>query len=115
MKKLVELRYAKNVTKTEVAKHLGITRQAYSNYEMDLRKPNMDILMKLADYFGVSVDDIIDYSSKNSNVVYLAPPEYTGLLKEVYDVFSQLPESRQKLFIKWMKEDLNFLENEKRP
>jgi len=42
-----------------MADYLGITNQAYSNYENGAREPSHDTLVKLADYFNVTVDYIL--------------------------------------------------------
>lgn len=55
--KSLRLKYDK--TQTEVSKILGITFQAYSNYELGKRTPTPDVLYKLANIYNVSVDSII--------------------------------------------------------
>ena len=57
--RLKELRTEKNVPQSAVAEFLGITQPAYANYERGTRKPDPEILSKLADYFGVSVDYLL--------------------------------------------------------
>lgn len=59
MKYLKELRLKKGVSQQAVADYLKITRQAYSNYENGNRSPDNEILLKLAEYFGTSVDVIL--------------------------------------------------------
>ena len=54
--RLKELRNAKGVTQKAMAEYLGITERAYSKYEYALREPNHGTTIKLADYFGVSID-----------------------------------------------------------
>jgi len=38
---------------------LGITRPAYTAYEMGKRQPDYETLIKLADYFNVTVDYLL--------------------------------------------------------
>lgn len=59
MNKLKELRKAKGVTQKDVAEFLGVTSVAYGHYETERRSLTPDKLSKLADYFGVTVDDIL--------------------------------------------------------
>lgn len=59
MKHLKELRQSKGVSQQVVADYLEITRQAYSNYENGNRAPDTETLLKLGEYFGVSVDTIL--------------------------------------------------------
>ena len=59
MNNLKMLRKRKNVSQAELADYLGVTPGAYSHYEAGRRTLNGDILQKLSDYFGVSVDIIL--------------------------------------------------------
>ncbi len=54
--RLKETRQKRNYTQKNVAEHLGIAERAYQNYEYGNREPNLDTLIKLADYFDVSLD-----------------------------------------------------------
>ncbi|WEA52270.1 helix-turn-helix transcriptional regulator [Weissella paramesenteroides] len=64
--RLKELREAKGLSQRQLANELGMVRQAYSNYERGEREPRIDVLIKLADYFDVSVDYLIGHE-KTSN------------------------------------------------
>ncbi|TYP72611.1 helix-turn-helix domain-containing protein [Paenibacillus methanolicus] len=57
--RLRELRLRKNISQEEVAKQIGITRSAYSHYEINNRQPVYETLKKLAVLFNVSLDYII--------------------------------------------------------
>ncbi len=57
--RLKELRLQSNKKQSEIATYLGITSQAYGNYEGERRQPTPEMLQKLADYFGVSVDYLL--------------------------------------------------------
>ena len=59
METLLELRKEKGITQLDVAKALDISRQAYANYEVGKREPDLTMLLKLAGFFGVSVDDLL--------------------------------------------------------
>ena len=61
---LKNLRKAKKVTQKEIADFLGVSNSAYSQYETGTREPSLDILTKLADYFGVTIDDILGRSEE---------------------------------------------------
>lgn len=62
---LKKLREAARYTQEEVAKALGITRSAYSNYESGEREPSYDILEKAANLFGC---DMMIFFEENDNV-----------------------------------------------
>jgi len=85
--RLYELRDKKYLTKTQLAKDLGTTRQLIAMYENGKTIPNISFFAIIADYFGVSADYILgreDYihltHNKKKNCVFL--PD--GLTKEDY-------------------------------
>lgn len=55
-KMLVALRGEKR--REEVALAIGVTAQAIANYESGLRVPSDDVKVKLANYYGKTVQDI---------------------------------------------------------
>ena len=57
--KLKEIRKAKGIGQDKVAEDLGISLRSYQNYEYGAREPNLEMLNKLADYFGVTVDYLL--------------------------------------------------------
>lgn len=63
--KLKEKRQFLNKTQEEVAKDLNLQKQTYQNYEYGKREPDIATLKKLADYFCVSVDYLIEHNCKN--------------------------------------------------
>lgn len=57
--RLRQLRLERHLSQEEVARQVGITRSAYSHYEINNRHPVYETLIKLANYFNVSLDYII--------------------------------------------------------
>ena len=49
----------KGYNQLKVAMDLSISREAISYYENGLRCPNLEMLVKLSDYFNVSIDYLI--------------------------------------------------------
>ena len=62
---LKEIRKQRNLTQQKVALDLAISREALSYYENGRRSPDVDMLVKLADYFNVTVDFLIFGSEKS--------------------------------------------------
>ena len=73
-KRLKELRLERNKTQKEVAKFLGITRQAYNRYEMGQREPSLENLEHLAAYYKVSpqVFFLSEIEAKNFDVLLMS-------------------------------------------
>ena len=51
-----------NVYQKDIAKFLDITVRQYQRYESGQQEPNIDSLIKLADYFNVSLDYLVGRS-----------------------------------------------------
>lgn len=57
--RLKSLREDKDLTQLEVAEALNITRTALANYENAIREPNLSLLVKMADYYNVTLDYLL--------------------------------------------------------
>ena len=57
--KLKELRIAKGLSQREVSSALGMTRNAFTNYENGYREPSLDNLKKICQFFDVSADYLL--------------------------------------------------------
>ena len=53
------LRNKKEMTQQELAEMIGITSESISRYENGLRMPDMDTIVRLANYFEISVDELL--------------------------------------------------------
>jgi len=60
---LVDLREAKDIQQKELAAAINIKPNNISKYEKGLSKPTIPTLIKLAEYFEVSVDYLLGLSS----------------------------------------------------
>lgn len=75
------LRERENLTQKEVAEKLGISPSAYNMYEKGKREPNIDTLQKIADFYEVSLDDLIG--------IIQYPISYTGLIGGPYKTIAE--------------------------
>ena len=55
-KRLRECRKEKKWTQMQVSIYCDITEKAYQNYELMTREPKIEILVRIADLYGVSLD-----------------------------------------------------------
>ena len=70
--KLKYLRLKENLSQSQLAKKVGITRQALSKYELGISEPNLYTLVKLADYFNCSLDSLVfDTIQLNNTMINL--------------------------------------------
>lgn len=66
MERLRELRKQHGLTTTALANIVGCSNPTITHYEKGDRKPDPEMLKKLADYFGVSVDYLLGRNEKSS-------------------------------------------------
>ncbi len=55
-KRLKQCRKEKGLTQGQVAIYCDITEKAYQNYELSTREPKLEILIRIANLFDVSLD-----------------------------------------------------------
>ena len=61
-KRIRDLREDSDLKQSDIAKMLNCSQQAYSNYELGVRDIPTDILIKLSQFYNVSVDYILGIS-----------------------------------------------------
>ena len=66
---LYRLRKAHHISQQEISDLLNISRQAYSNYETSKRTPDLDSLMRLADIYGVSLDQLVNHPCTKDGLI----------------------------------------------
>ena len=59
IRRLSDLRIDHDLTQQQVADILGCKREVYRRYEKGTRTIPVDFLIKLAEYYGVSVDYLL--------------------------------------------------------
>ena len=62
---LAELRQDRGLTQSELGKVISVTSGTISNYEHGFHLPDLEKLVLLADYFGVSTDYLLGRISSN--------------------------------------------------
>ncbi len=90
--KLKELRTANKKQQSEVAKAINVTQTSYSYYENNKREPDITTLIKLADYFHTTVDNLIGHE-----VPYLIDiSTFTQSQREIIDKLKELSDTNCK-------------------
>jgi transcriptional regulator with XRE-family HTH domain len=56
---LKKLRKSNGLTQKELGGHLGLSKAVVSKYENGMGYPAFDILIRIADYFGVTTDYLL--------------------------------------------------------
>lgn len=66
---LVRLRKSYNYTQKQIGDKLNISRQAYSNYERGKRIPDIGMLIRLADIYGVTLEQLLTQTCTKNGIV----------------------------------------------
>lgn len=61
---LLKMREEKNISQTQIALDLGTKQTTYSNWERGEREPNIEMLIKIANYYHISLDYLTDRYKK---------------------------------------------------
>lgn len=59
-KNLRSIREDRDIRQKEIAEYLNVSQNTYSQYETGVISLTAEILIKLADYYNVSVDFLLD-------------------------------------------------------
>ncbi|MFC3801302.1 helix-turn-helix domain-containing protein [Cohnella sp. GCM10012308] len=89
--RLRQLRLERHLSQEEVARQVGITRSAYSHYEINNRHPVYETLIKLAHYFNVSLDYIIGGAGTKRNEHSAEPQEH-----KILELFKSMDQEQRQ-------------------
>ena len=76
--KIKELRIEKNLTQEELAAELGVTAAAVSKWENGYTLPDILMLCALADFFGVTADELLGRNTAQKQAIVVAETEELG-------------------------------------
>lgn len=65
---LISLRKMKGLSQEELAEQMNISRQTLSKYETGESLPDIEKCKQLASIFGVSLDDLVNYESRDTGL-----------------------------------------------
>ena len=96
MNNLKKLRKAKKLTQQQVADAVGIGAQAYAYYEKSEREPSQETIFKLADFFDVTLDELLGRSSGQQlfDDARIERPE-------TLEIYESLPASKQEALLNY--------------
>lgn len=70
---LITLRKLHNISQEELAEKVGISRQTLSKYETGESIPDIEKTKAIADVFGVSLDDLVNYDPEENKGLRIPP------------------------------------------
>ena len=64
--RIKEFRLRDGRTQDALASELGVTAQAVSRWEKEICCPDVEMIPSIANYFGVSIDELFGYDNERS-------------------------------------------------
>ena len=89
--RMAAFRVAKGLSQQQLGEALGMTRARIVYYERAAPNPSLDVVQKVADFFGVTVGELLNDTTKSRSKP--GPPSQFAQLAERLE---QLPRSHQK-------------------
>lgn len=65
--RLKELRKNNNLTQEDIGNLCGVAKNTVSSWEKNINQPSFEILAKLAEYFGVTIDYLLNFTQDDVN------------------------------------------------
>ena len=101
--RLKELRLRTNYNQTQLAQILNIPRINYNKYELGQNRPDLETLIKIADFYNVSLDYLCE--RQYNNQIGYVPDEKRETVNELLSLDNKEFEKAQ-VYIKALK-DMN--------
>lgn len=95
---LKSLRQSKKLMQSDVAEILDVSLSSYQKYERDKNcvMPSIEVLMRIADYYGVSVDYLLGREPPANPFDMIAVDTAS---KNTMEMFASLPEATRKIIL----------------
>ncbi|OSA92541.1 UNVERIFIED_ORG: transcriptional regulator [Clostridium botulinum] len=86
-KKIKFLRNEQGITQDQLADYINVSRQSVWGYENNSVEPSLNVLVKIADVFNVSLDYLLCRTSEKYNL-NLENQTNKELLLKIYDILN---------------------------
>lgn len=87
------IRRVRGITQQTIADEIGISRAAYSAYENDVSEPDVEMIRKLAQYFHVSTDFLLQIDMQPVD------PELDGLRAQLWQQIAEVDKDTAKVML----------------
>ncbi len=98
MEKLKYLRNLNNISQKELAEKLNISRESISKYEKNEQEPSFATLKKIAKYFNVTIDYLLDSSDENLVLISKEDLQKLKTASQTIDAIAKKLDSQGKNF-----------------
>ena len=108
--RLKQLRTEKGLRQSDIAEIIGVSRTAYTQYELGISEPDLGTVQQLASFFNVSTDYLLGLTKErqNNNINNIDgdwPPEAKVLFRDVKKLTPEQLELVTKLVKEFINED----------
>ena len=103
---LVRLRKANKLSQKQFADSLGVTSSAVGMWEINKRRPDVDMLKKIASYYGVTTDSLLNLPLPETACSEEYLDEDTRLEYDVLKIFRLLNKDSKDIAIGELKKYL---------
>ena len=104
LRELLEDRF---IAQKKLAEDLNIAPSTLGNYVRNLREPDYETLKRIAGYFDVSIDYLLDYSREGSDNANAHGKQRVGQIFEALDAEKQeIMIEQAKILLKYGKKDV---------
>ena len=107
MSNLKKIREDKKITQTKLSTEIEVSQELISHYEIGQSKPNIENLIKLADYFNCSTDYLLNRT--DNPILLKSRPNTSTELNEFITKYQMLNREEQNHLISY----LNYLISQK--
>lgn len=99
MIRIKELRKEQSKTLKAVAEALGTSHQVISRYELEITQPDFDTLIRIANYFNVSVDYLLGRTEDRQGQNLQKEKGLSENEQALIELFNCVPEDKQALVL----------------
>ena len=111
-KNLKRARVRMGKSQIEVAKAVGISNAALSNYETGYREPDLDTLCALARYYELTLDELVNVNNEQQERIY----DISTAVKDTHikfkgDLYELKASQKKDVLLPWMNPPFKMYEN----
>ena len=89
---MAAFRIARGLSQTQLGDALGMNRGLVAYYERAARNPSLELVQKIADYFGITVAELLNDLPKGR-----AKPGPASQFAQLAERLDQLPRAKQRV------------------
>lgn len=106
--RLKQLRTEKGLRQSDIAEIIGVSRAAYTQYELGMNEPDISTIQQLASFFNVSTDYLLGRTDQRSPIGQTDddwPPEAKVMFRDMKKLTPEQLDLVKKLVKEFINED----------